>query len=90
MQEDDLQQILNELLRKIERQRAGLLDERIDLLTAPIQEHIHNYEKHLKGNHLDNVRVALTYIKRIVNATKVKNVDQKPLRITNEPEYRPA
>jgi len=72
------QQMLNDILAKIEKEKSGTLDPFDVEMNKPIQIHIDNFEKHLKSKNDDPryIREIVRKIKRCVTFNKWQKIKQ--------------
>jgi integrase len=70
------QAMLNELVKKVERRIAGLVDRFDEHRKRPIAEHLADFEKHLKakGNSPEQVKLVAMRCQRIVAACKATHI----------------
>jgi len=70
------QAMLNDILRKVEREMAGLTDPFEEHVKKPLLSHVTDYRRHLesKGNADTHVQQTESYIKKIVTECKFKTI----------------
>jgi len=72
------QQMLAEIVARIEREKSGIVDPTIDEMKRPIAQHIADFEKHQKSknNSPNYVREIVNKVKRFVEHCKWRNISQ--------------
>ena len=72
------QQMLNDIMAKVEKEKSGTLDPFDAEMNKPIQIHIDNYEKHLKSKNNDAryIQEIVRKIKRCVTFNKWQKIKQ--------------
>ena len=80
------QAMLNDLVRKAEREAAGLIDPTDDHAKRPLKQHIADYRRHLtaKGNTTSHIKLTISYIEKVVAGCKFRSIrDLSPSRVTS-------
>jgi len=80
------QTLLNKLVRKAEREKAGLIDPSDEHLKKPIAEHIKDYTRYLqaKGNAKRYVEIATARVEAIAKACRFRGIgDVAPSPVAN-------
>ena len=72
------QAMLNDVLLKVERKRAGLVDPTEDQMKWPIEKHLDDFERHQKGknNSPHCVDELVTKVRRVVNTVGWRTMAQ--------------
>ncbi len=70
------QAMLNELVKKVERRGAGLVDRFDDQRKRPISEHLNEFERHLKAKKVspEQVKLVVLRARRIIEGCKAKRI----------------